>query len=320
MFESPHAVQVVGYNNPKQAWLVKNSWGDGWANEGYGWVSFTAPGMCDPDSTYGFIFTPQQPPAAARPALAVVPGRNGCYRYRAVPGDYPEGLASRFGMQLQQLLLDNLQVIKDPSTVPPGVVLTLCGVSSASLAGAVVAGRAAPVTLPKAAISSSSSEVAALLAIKAVLDPPGAALRDWVPGSANPCHWKGVGCDRSKRLVALQLWDVAANKPVVRLSGRLPSGALLRRLPALNTINLHSTGVGGTLPEDYSQLSQLQILYLSNNALTGECCCMRQNQQPCQRPFTTAVTQNLLTAAEPHSMRQAALGVRTCLCWGAAQC
>lgn len=34
-----HAVVLVGYNNEQQYWIAKNSWGDGWADNGFFKVS-----------------------------------------------------------------------------------------------------------------------------------------------------------------------------------------------------------------------------------------------------------------------------------------
>jgi hypothetical protein len=260
--EEAHAVQVVGYDNNRQAWLIKNSWGPGFASKGFAWVAFDAPGMCDRQDTYGFVFVPSQPRPADLPSVTPAPGRDGCYSYRAVAGDYPEGLASRVGIPVQRLLLDNLDVIQDPSVLPAGTTLLLCGVSPAVAAGA---GGGAAVS------SSGSDEVAALLAIKRVLDPPGTALKDWQPSSTSPCRWTGVTCDAGgKRVTRIDLgWDAATRKPRVQLSGRLPSGALLRRLPALVYLAFDSTGVSGSLPEDWSQLRQLEEVYLTSNKLSG---------------------------------------------------
>jgi hypothetical protein len=122
-----------------QAWLIKNTWGDTFARKGFAWVAFDAPGMCAPQETYGFVFTPNKrpPPVAVKLERGEVPGRRNCYRYTAIPADYPERIASRFGLNLQQLVLDNLAVIKDPSTVPAGTVLKLCDVSSTAVSGVV---------------------------------------------------------------------------------------------------------------------------------------------------------------------------------------
>jgi hypothetical protein len=267
--EEAHAVQVVGYDNNRQAWLIKNSWGPGFAAGGFAWVGFDAPGMCDRLDTYGFRFSLLEPQQAAQPRLAPAPGRKGCYTYRAVAGDYPEGLASRVSIPVQQLLLNNLAVIKDPSALPAGTTLLLCGVSPAVLASAVAVGN----TTGNSSSSSSSSsrgQVAALLAIKRVMDWSGTALQDWQPRSTNPCRWTGVMCSvDGKQVTGISFWDVAASQAKVQLSGQLPSAALLRRLPGLVYIELQGTGVGGTLPEDWSQLKQLEYLILIDNKLSG---------------------------------------------------
>ena len=38
-----HAVQVVGWDDERQAWHVKNSWGTNWGLDGYAWVSYNQP-------------------------------------------------------------------------------------------------------------------------------------------------------------------------------------------------------------------------------------------------------------------------------------
>jgi hypothetical protein len=125
-------------------------------------------------------------------------------------------------------------------------------------------------TLPAKPASGTSAQVAVLLDIKRVLDPRGKALTDWKAGSPNPCKWTGVGCDSSRRVTDINFWDQDRQKPFVKLAGgKLPSGALLRRLPRLATIDVGSTGVGGPLPGDWSQLGLLEILNLDTNALTG---------------------------------------------------
>lgn len=37
-----HAVTLVGWDDDKQAWLAKNSWGEGWGDDGYFWVRYGA--------------------------------------------------------------------------------------------------------------------------------------------------------------------------------------------------------------------------------------------------------------------------------------
>jgi C1A family cysteine protease len=35
-----HAVSIVGYDDTKQAWLIRNSWGPEWGENGFAWVSY----------------------------------------------------------------------------------------------------------------------------------------------------------------------------------------------------------------------------------------------------------------------------------------
>jgi cathepsin L len=35
-----HAVLLIGWDDQKQAWLVKNSWGEDWGEKGFGWIKY----------------------------------------------------------------------------------------------------------------------------------------------------------------------------------------------------------------------------------------------------------------------------------------
>ena len=37
-----HAVNLVGWDDDKQAWRIKNSWGTAWADNGYGWLAYNS--------------------------------------------------------------------------------------------------------------------------------------------------------------------------------------------------------------------------------------------------------------------------------------
>jgi C1A family cysteine protease len=36
-----HAMDIMGYDNDRQAFLIKNSWGEGWGMNGYGWLPYS---------------------------------------------------------------------------------------------------------------------------------------------------------------------------------------------------------------------------------------------------------------------------------------
>lgn len=37
-----HAITIIGWDDSKQAWLFKNSWGPDWGNNGYGWMGYNS--------------------------------------------------------------------------------------------------------------------------------------------------------------------------------------------------------------------------------------------------------------------------------------
>ena len=39
---SNHAVMIIGWDDNKDAWLVRNSWGEGWADDGYCWIKYNS--------------------------------------------------------------------------------------------------------------------------------------------------------------------------------------------------------------------------------------------------------------------------------------
>jgi cathepsin L len=35
-----HVVLLIGWDDEKQAWLVKNSWGESWGEKGFAWIRY----------------------------------------------------------------------------------------------------------------------------------------------------------------------------------------------------------------------------------------------------------------------------------------
>ncbi|KAF6249804.1 hypothetical protein COO60DRAFT_928868 [Scenedesmus sp. NREL 46B-D3] len=89
-----HAITLVGYNNERQYWLAKNSYGSSWADNGLFKVAY---GVCaimaaDKGEAFGIVWTPNNTPAAQQ--LPVTPGpRPGChwYKVRRIAAVYIQG-------------------------------------------------------------------------------------------------------------------------------------------------------------------------------------------------------------------------------------
>eukprot|EP00256_Glycine_max_P061629 XP_014630879.1 LOW QUALITY PROTEIN: probable inactive receptor kinase At2g26730 [Glycine max] len=81
--------------------------------------------------------------------------------------------------------------------------------------------------------------------------------------SESACDWVGVKCDASRSSVySLRL-------PAVDLVGRVPP-ASLGRLTQLRILSLRSNALTGEIPSDFSNLTFLRSLYLQKNQFSGE--------------------------------------------------
>ncbi|XP_027330000.1 probable inactive receptor kinase At2g26730 [Abrus precatorius] len=81
--------------------------------------------------------------------------------------------------------------------------------------------------------------------------------------SDSACNWVGVQCDASRSFVfSLRL-------PAVGLVGRVPPDTI-GRLSQLRVLSLRSNGLTGEIPSDFSNLTFLRSLYLQKNELSGE--------------------------------------------------
>ena len=105
--------------------------------------------------------------------------------------------------------------------------------------------------------------------MRAAVDRSGRALPEWYEGNGRDgayCKWPGVWCE-GRDVVGLSLYQRPKQGA---LSGRLPSGNVLARLPKLRKFEVNGWGVRGRLRRNYAQLSGLQELVLTvDGAGTG---------------------------------------------------
>jgi hypothetical protein len=246
---------VVGYDNNRKAWLVKNSWGTDWGDKGYFWVGYDAAGICPSGDTWGWSFQPDAGRPQLRQRLARMRGGGGsCWEYTSRPGDHMASLAYKYGLALSRLLLDNVSATQQPWALSPGTRLRLCNISL-------------PDALPP---DAPQRQMAALLDIKEALagGEPAAVLSDWLltraAAGGGYCKWSGVRCAADgQQVLGLMLHSQG-------LAGTLPSGAVLCRLP--NLVEIQITGnirLVGTLPRDWDRCPQLRGIHLQDNGLSG---------------------------------------------------
>lgn len=62
-----HAIAVVGYDDDRQAWIIKNSWGREWGDDGFGYIAY---GACEIEKNVFWDPYVTAVLAAARPATA----------------------------------------------------------------------------------------------------------------------------------------------------------------------------------------------------------------------------------------------------------
>ena len=42
LFHGNHSVLIIGWDDDKGAWLIKNSWGTYWGEDGYMWIKYNS--------------------------------------------------------------------------------------------------------------------------------------------------------------------------------------------------------------------------------------------------------------------------------------
>lgn len=118
--------------------------------------------------------------------------------------------------------------------------------------------------------ATNLTEPAALLKLKAAIDPDVMRLISWreVDGDTH-CKWEGVVCNAAGSVVGLTFKGCDAADCNEALTGTLPTyGEVFHGLPALRKVSIPSNKLTGTLPADWWQLPLKEIL-LPYNELSG---------------------------------------------------
>jgi C1A family cysteine protease len=55
-----HAMLIVGYDRNRKQFLIRNSWGREWGDNGYGWISFDILDECSPPDQFWVVTSPVQ--------------------------------------------------------------------------------------------------------------------------------------------------------------------------------------------------------------------------------------------------------------------
>lgn len=111
--------------------------------------------------------------------------------------------------------------------------------------------------------AGAAAEREALLAIKAALEDPEGSLGEWQGGlsrttASTPwCEWRGVSCNSSGMVVALDLSRQ-------NLSGVIPDA--IQQLAGLASLNISTNQFAGALPLVFTNLTHLQYLDISHNS------------------------------------------------------
>eukprot|EP00891_Asterochloris_glomerata_P006163 jgi/Astpho2/6163/fgenesh1_pg.00088_%23_8_t len=137
--------------------------------------------------------------------------------------------------------------------------------AAASLEGAGGLGRSLQQVVIGAADLSQQqqSQQQALLLLKSSLDSAGTgALADW-QSSTSPCSFSGVSCNSQGLVTGINLASAG-------LTGSLPlDNSVWEPLASLQSLNLADNSIGGYVPPQFADLTNLQSVQLQNNQLQG---------------------------------------------------
>uniref|UniRef100_A0A383WI10 Peptidase C1A papain C-terminal domain-containing protein n=1 Tax=Tetradesmus obliquus TaxID=3088 RepID=A0A383WI10_TETOB len=183
------AVAVVGYDNVKQAWIVKNSWGAATGDRGFFRVKFGVCGMMAPGDTFGVFYLPDA--LKTLEVAGAAPSRQGkkcymyrgkkCYMYRARKEDSLAKIADRTVVSIGQLLTDNIQAIKSLDKPLTGLRLRICNPDPATISQN---GRSVGSAPPRAAAPKALKSATPESSVAAKPPPPAPAAKVAAPSDA----------------------------------------------------------------------------------------------------------------------------------------
>lgn len=110
---------------------------------------------------------------------------------------------------------------------------------------------------------SLDQQVQTLFSWKSQLNISGSdTLSSWNVADASPCNWAGVKCNQRGEVSEIELkgFDLQLSPPVT----------ILRSLKSLTSLTLSSLNLTGAIPKEIGDLSELKVLDLSDNSLSGE--------------------------------------------------
>lgn len=79
-----HVIQIIGWDDDRQAWLIKNSWGTNWGEGGFGWIKYNTNNI----GSYAVV-------------VEAVEYQNACTIAGTVAGDQLKGIKVTFDNQVQ---------------------------------------------------------------------------------------------------------------------------------------------------------------------------------------------------------------------------
>jgi hypothetical protein len=163
-----------------------------------------------------------------------------------------------FDGRIDDVLLSNLNAIKEPDMFLGGLTIYVCGTASTEVN---------PSPSPKVT-EVKLTQAAALVAVKAAIDTTGRL--EWklskTAGPRQYCSWSGVSCDNAGNVQGLALKSRG-------LVGSLPSFEMLQALPKLESLGLGNNSLSGPLPDEYGRLTGLKQLYIWQNPVGGSLPC-----------------------------------------------